>query len=72
MFGGVVRQVTLTTAGALLTGNPADKLRLPSHLAPFLTHIPPNERDHTLFYDKGLLTFNNLKGFEIFQFCFIG
>jgi hypothetical protein len=39
----------------LLTGNPGDQERLPSHIAPFLSHIPPDERDHTLIYDTGNL-----------------
>ncbi len=56
LFGGVVRNLTVTTAGALITGNSEDKLRLPSHIAPFLTNIPLSENDKTVFYDTGINT----------------
>ena len=56
LFGGVHRQLTVLTAGALLTGNPDDKTPVPSHIAPFLSHMAPNERDTTIFYNEGNTT----------------
>ena len=53
-FGRNVTNVTLATAGAILTG-PADDvdLAVPSHIAPFLTTIEQDSRDTIEFHDAG-------------------
>ena len=71
LFGGVHRQLTVSTAGALLTGNPDDVTPMPSHIAPFLSHMTPNERDTTIFYNEGTVGMRipDASGFQMVEMC---
>lgn len=51
-FGRYISNAVLTTAGGLLTASMNDSMDLPNFIAPFLTPIPPSDRDTVIFYDK--------------------
>ena len=53
-YGRYINNVILTTGGGLLTGSINDastELQIPSYIAPFLTGMPPSDRDTVIFND---------------------
>ena len=52
-YGQALEEIVITSAGAILTGNKDDVIHMPNHIAPFLSNLPPSDRDEVTYINEG-------------------
>ena len=56
-YGQTIREITIASNGALLTGSNTDEIDLPNHIAPFLSNLPPSEDDSIVYTNDGMIKY---------------
>ena len=66
-YGQTIREIIISSSGAILTGNKDAEIDLPNHIAPFLSFLPPSEDDEIIYTNDGKIFILPLSRCQIFK-----